>query len=542
MSNQTALFAGAVPPAEHKREPEASSVPTISLWEHQAKLISEVRKAMAAGHKRVVMQSPTGSGKSRASAAIAASAISKGNTVLFNVYGRTLVSQGAREFKRLNLPVGVIMAGQPYKKSLPLQVSSVDTIASRVDDMDWFKPDLIITDEAHESLSDKFQLVRELWPDAFEILLTATPQPTSGKGMKEVADALVPGPSYQKLIDDGVLVRPRFITTDESEAQLLKVNYASGEFSNKSNEAAFNDAVVLGRIVERWVEHGEGRPTVLYAASVAHSMELTEQFNKAGYSWAHVDANTPDEERQEYYAQLATGELRGISNFGILGRGWDCPPVSCVILARAIRHITNYIQIIGRAMRASPGKVDCLVLDMAENYWRGHGDFVLDPVEWSLDGSSISDLMKQRKEVLEAEAYHCPACHAVIRGKSCANCGFVVPPKPPKPSDTAEGDGTLKEVTGSPNRRAKTDGVARKRQVYEQLLGLGVERGWEKWKGRAYYLYKEYYGVFPAGVVQKGAGVVSPGWEIRRWHMEYEQRRRAARAAKKREGERGSWS
>lgn len=535
MNYEQALFAG-VERREVKRKPEVQGAPVVSLRDYQSDLMSAVRRSMAAGHRRVVMQGVTGLGKTRIAAAIAASALSKGNKVLFNVYGRTLVSQGAREFRALGVPAGIIMAGQPYQKDLPLQVSSVDTIASRVEDMSWFYPALIITDEAHESLSDKFNVVRDLWPNAFEILLTATPMPTSNKGMKEVATDLVLGPSYEELIEGGYLVKPRFITTDESEAQLLKVNYASGEFTNKSNEAAFAEAVVLGRIVERWEEFGEGRPTVLYAASVAHSIELTEQFNRAGYSWAHVDANTPDEERQEYYAQLASGELRGISNYGILGRGWDCPPVSCVILARAIRHITNYIQIIGRAMRAYPGKSDCLVLDMAENYWRGHGDFVIDPVPWSLEGASISDLLRERKAVTEANTVACPRCHSIIRGPTCSNCGFEVPKRQHQPSGVEEAEGTLKEVTGTPNRLAKTHSVAQKRLVYEQLLGLGIERGWQKWKGRAYYLYKEYYGVFPAGMVQKGAQYRSPSWEIRAWFKEHDERRKAAwraeRAAK----------
>lgn len=532
MSQQSVLFPGAQQQRGKVAPNTIGGIPSVSLWDYQLDLMKVVRESMQAGHRRVVLQGVTGMGKTRVAAAIAASSLRKDKRILFNVYGRTLVSQGAREFRKLGLQAGVIMAGQPYQKSLRLQVSSVDTISSRVDDLDWFTPDLIITDEAHESLSNKFQLVRDLWPNAFEILLTATPMPTSGRGMDEVATDLVLGPSYEDLISKGYLVKPRFITTDESEAQLLKVNYASGEFTNKSNEEAFADAVVLGRVVERWMQFGEKRPTVLYAASVAHSMELTEQFNRAGFNWAHVDASTPDEERQEYYQQLATGELQGISNYGILGRGWDCPPVSCVILARAIRHITNYIQIIGRAMRSYPGKSDCIVLDLGENYWRGHGDFVVDPVPWSLEGTSIAEVMKERKAVTEAEAQRCSQCHAVIRGRTCAVCGFEIPKPPVQASNTPEADGTLKEVTATPNRRAKTDGVAKKRSVYEQFLGLGVERGWTKWKGRAYYLYKEYYGVFPAGVVQKGAQYQSPGWEVREWFREHEAARRAERAGK----------
>jgi hypothetical protein len=46
--------------------------------------------------------------------------------------------------------------------------------------------------------------------------------------------------------------------------------------------------------------------------------------------------------------------------------GWDCPPVSCVLMARPTKLEGLYQQIVGRGLRPSPqtGKVDCLVLDV----------------------------------------------------------------------------------------------------------------------------------------------------------------------------------
>lgn len=42
---------------------------------------------------------------------------------------------------------------------------------------------------------------------------------------------------------------------------------------------------------------------------------------------------------------------------------WDCPPVSCVLIARPTKLPGLYAQMVGRGLRLSEGKTDCLVLD-----------------------------------------------------------------------------------------------------------------------------------------------------------------------------------
>ena len=441
----------------------------------------------------------------RISAWIALEALRKGRKTLFIVRGRGLVSQAHRSYAELGIPVSILMAGYPYDRSCPIQVASVDTLDSRMDDLDWFEPDLIVTDECRESITNTFNKVRERWPNAYEVGLDATPSRPDGRGMGEVYDAMVSAPDYQWLIENDYLVKPRYFSVVESESQLLKVS-ASGEFTEASGEAAFENVVLVGGVVKHWLQFAEDRPTVVFASTVAHSIRIMNQFNEAGISAAHVDANTPDEDRQRYYDDLATGELKVICNYGILHRGWDVTAVSCVILVREVRHISNFIQMIGRGLRKFLGKIDCIVLDLGENVYR-HGCFVESPVPWSLDGQTSEEEVKERERSKPKEIV-CSACHFVYSGRpACPNCGHAAPPK----ADDYEGeerDATVTEVKLTPTERAKSESVEQKRAFYEELLGWCMQNG--KKAGFAYYAYKDFYGIFPAGVVQKGAMAEPP--------------------------------
>ena len=147
-----------------------SDIPDISVWDFQRGGIDSIRRSMARGKRRVLFRLPTGGGKTRVSAWIAAEAVRKGKAVLFVVYGRDLVFQAQRAYADLGIPAAVLMAGTPYAHHAPVQIASIDTLASRLEYLlDWLDPDLIITDECRESIAPKYQRVRERWPRAFRV-------------------------------------------------------------------------------------------------------------------------------------------------------------------------------------------------------------------------------------------------------------------------------------------------------------------------------------------------------------------------------------
>jgi hypothetical protein len=60
------------------------------------------------------------------------------------------------------------------------------------------------------------------------------------------------------------------------------------------------------------------------------------------------------------------GEIRILSNCMILTEGFDDPAVEVILMSRPTKSRGLYIQIVGRGLRLSPGKSECLVLDFVD--------------------------------------------------------------------------------------------------------------------------------------------------------------------------------
>ena len=69
------------------------------LRPRQATAIASVRQAIKEGHKRIVLQAPTGSGKTIIASHIIAGALDKGNRPIFCVPRLSLIGQTIKRFE-----------------------------------------------------------------------------------------------------------------------------------------------------------------------------------------------------------------------------------------------------------------------------------------------------------------------------------------------------------------------------------------------------------------------------------------------------------
>jgi DNA repair protein RadD len=205
-----------------------------------------------------------------------------------------------------------------------------------------------------------------------------------------------------------------------------------------------NTDQLVGDIVEHWLKHAEHRRTVVFAVDVAHSVHITDELLKSGVKAEHVDANTPQADRDAILARLASGETEVVSNCMILTEGFDLPDIGCIVLARPTRSLGLYRQMVGRGLRPAEGKNDVIILDHSGGVHRhGRPD---DHIEWTLDTDR-----KATNATHEARlaAHHDPFCectacgHLRMRGMPCDNCGWE--PKP-RGRDVEVIDGELIEL------------------------------------------------------------------------------------------------
>ncbi len=107
---------------EKKRAPftppiEKPEIRDLALRPYQFDMIDRVRESMGKGHRRVLLQVPTGGGKTVISVGVVQAAYGKGNNVLFLADRRKLIDQAADQLRSYGLDTGVIMAGREHAES-----------------------------------------------------------------------------------------------------------------------------------------------------------------------------------------------------------------------------------------------------------------------------------------------------------------------------------------------------------------------------------------------------------------------------------------
>ena len=126
-------------------------------------------------------------------------------------------------------------------------------------------------------------------------------------------------------------------------------------------------AELVGDIVQHWQEWAPGQKTIVFAASIAHSKHIVEQFQSAGIPAAHLDGTMSTQEREGILSAWRRGDIQVTSNCQILTEGFDFPELSCCVLARPTKSVALYLQMVGRVLRTAPGKSGALILDHAGN-------------------------------------------------------------------------------------------------------------------------------------------------------------------------------
>src|SRR2546423_10529137 len=84
----------------------------------------------------------------------------------------------------------------------------------------------------------------------------------------------------------------------------------------------------------------------------------------AGIAGGGPDAAAPRAPRRAILQRLHTGATRVVANCAVLTEGFDEPSIDCIIVARPTQSLPLYQQMLGRGTRISPGKTDCLLLDV----------------------------------------------------------------------------------------------------------------------------------------------------------------------------------
>lgn len=386
---------------------------------HQAQARADLYAAIKAGSRAPVLVMPTGGGKTFVACDVIRDVTSKGKRSLFVAHRQELVRQTSAKLCEFNISHGIIMAGCIADRRHAVQVASIQTLRNRIDLYDAF--DVVFLDEGHRATSESYRILRERYPHAIFIILTATPWRLDGQGLGVhcggIADHIVNTVSPRQLIDAGYLVDYEYYAPDTVDTTGMRT--VAGEWDQAEAAARVDRPQLIGSIVRHHAQYGRGRPSLIFAANVAHAEHIAAEFRAAGLTALCVHAKSAQAERQGSLRDLASGALDVAVNVGLWIEGMDCPAISYVGLGALTQSLTRYLQSVGRGFRTAPGKHNLVIMDHA-NCVTAHG-LPDDEREWTLEGR------RKRKSAGAPDfpVRQCPQCFAVVRAAvAICYCGF----------------------------------------------------------------------------------------------------------------------
>lgn len=462
-----------------------------TLRPYQERTIESYHRALDKGARAPIIVLPTGGGKTRVAADLIRQETKLGRPSLFLAPRRELVYQASRALSGCGVPHGIVMAGRRdlEDKYASCQVASIDTIHARRRNGSLSLTQrfpLIIVDEAHLSITTKKIQLLESWEDAVVCGLTATPSRKDGRALGLLYDEMIEEATTASLTDQGYLCEARYFSL--SEPDLRRVRTVAGDYNQKDLAKVMNSGELVGDIVEHWFRLAAERRTVVFASSIAHSMALAEEFKRQGARAEHVDADTDPAERTETFKRFSDGDTQILCNCFLAAYGFDLPELDCVVLARPTKSLVLYLQSLGRGLRISEGKEDCLILDHSGAVHRF--GFATDERIWSLTGKVSWDGSLRKGMKHASRTIKCPECAAMFKSApKCPECGYAPKAKAQKVHTL---DGDLVEIQ---RRKELIRKASEEQKFFRELMHYGrrhsYKRGWSSFK------FKERYGRWP---------------------------------------------
>lgn len=477
----------------------------VELRDYQERAIEQLRETLRQGNKKPIMALPTGAGKSIIFGQIISNVVGKVKTVLWLVHRRNLVFQMKDVLeKHFNIYPGIIMAGQEASTYKSVQLCTIQTFHRRLklDDPThnrfFIDADVVLIDEAHRSVSKTYQDIIDLYQDKIIMGCTATPMRADSRGLGEVYDSIVDIANVRELTEKGYLSPVRYFVPVEVNLDGVKISM--GDYQVNELEKKMNKTKLIGDIVENWLKNAENRKTIIFCVNVKHSIAVKDAFIKAGVKAEHLDARSPDEEREQAFKAMEDGEITVLCNVALYQEGLDVPDISCIVMARPTKSIGLWRQCAGRGLR--PGKDDLIIFDHG-NVIEENG-FLDEEIVWSLDGKKKA-FTKPKKSKPKQPA-KCSVCDLVFIGQNtCPDCGSPIKSFGKKVETL---DAELKEL----NKQKKAS-MAEKRMWYGMFLSYANLKGYNpNWCA---HKYRERFKVWPNGL--KNTAPIEPTQEFKNY-------------------------
>ena len=317
--------------------------------------------------------------------------------------------------------------------------------------------------------------------------VTATPVRTDGRGLDEIFETLVLGPSIRELTAQGFLT-PAVVYAPARRLDLSGIRTRAGDYDRHQLADAMDTPTITGDAVDHYRRLCPGVPAVVFCVSIQHAEDVAADFAAAGFRSAAISGKMPVQHIRDTVAGLTDGRVQVLTSCDLISEGFDCPVVEAAILLRPTQSEALYIQQVGRALRPSPGKSRAVILDHSGNCFR-HG-MPDEEREWSLAG-------RQRRRgapVAAVPVRQCPKCFACHKpAPMCPQCGHVYAPEAREVEQRA---GELEQISSAKVAKARAlKSRIRAARTLDDFHAIARDFGYRKaWASIRFQITQKYRG------------------------------------------------
>lgn len=199
------------------------------------------------------------------------------------------------------------------------------------------------------------------------------------------------------------------------------VRKSCGDYNTQDLENKMSIKRIYGDILKYYKMLGKNEQAIAYCININHSKQVCDMFNMAGIPAKHMDATTPEKERQQIMEEFKEHKFTILCNCNLISEGITLPSANVGLLLRPTLSLPLYIQQACRVLTPVEEK-KAIIIDYVGNVFK-HG-MPTDDRNWSLnskvkeyDNENIDGTFKIRV---------CQNCFSTFKtAPICPYCGAI---------------------------------------------------------------------------------------------------------------------
>ena len=337
----------------------------MQLRKYQSDAIASIEGALTLGETNIVLEAPTGSGKSIIISELC-NRLDGHIVIMVNI--APLIDQISEHLKEMNIDHSILKAGREDEFSIEHKVQIVmsQTFYARYKEFNMHC-DYMIIDERHkeyDTLRTK-TMMYELTPKAV-IGLTATPYDQAGCKLRDAY--MINTVQVKELTELGFLSPVRYYVPKWStELGLEDLKLSGVDYNGKDIDEKFNNNIYYSKVLESMNQmDAKNKKTLVFCNSIKQCDLIAKCLKEDGYDAAAIHSEkhtkTNDEILEMFKFNKGISCLVSVSKLNV---GFDVRDVELGVMLRPTKVRSLYIQTVGRLTRTSPSKVSASFLDLS---------------------------------------------------------------------------------------------------------------------------------------------------------------------------------